>query len=418
MTIETANPPKSITTSKIDNDNIENVSTHSISSSGSNSSTSPVPTSPRAPLNKSKSLKGKEKQGLMTSIRRSSSVKKLTGKLNSFRSKPMSKGNIEKLKRKVRKNKKSEDKPESATSESLPQSVKTIDVGSPTQPSSANNEEESTKFDEETCFNVEFDLPAGMEGPDETVAAAGFTTKENTTTIVLLLLDGRRFELLQLEMNPETAIIQDILDQIPVEATDKALRGQTYVGVCERNGVSLDKKKFIKDYFPSDFSMYYIAMAIPQIMTREEVVKFSKPIFSDTSISTMFKGSKQEGISTVKPVPKTEDSTVPAPKSEKNTITAPKSEEAASSVPRTEETVTVLPKTEETITTVPNTEETAADDVPTTKENVGTTPKIKETTEDVPQAAMRGKKQDSFSKVKDKLFGKKTDEKKKRKEGT
>lgn len=99
----------------------------------------------------------------------------------------------------------------------------------------------------------------------------------------------------------------------------------------------------------------------------------------------------------------------------KTTITAPKSEEAASSVPRTEETVTVLPKTEETITTVPNTEETAADDVPTTKENVGTTPKIKETTEDVPQAAMRGKKQDSFSKVKDKLFGKKTDEKKKEK---
>jgi len=311
-----------------------------------------VPTSspPTQSLNKSKSYKSKDQKpkGLMSSIRRSSSVKKLTEKYGSLKSKAVSKGIIQKSKKKVRKSNVSE------TSVDSPVSVKDIDAGNKSQAFTPVNEEASSKYEEETCFNVEFDsLPAGMEAPMDGLSTAGASMKEDATTIVLLLLDGRRFELLQLEMNPKTAVVQDILNQIPIESTDKALRNQSYVGVCDRNGIELDAKKLVGDYYPLDPDVYYVAMALPEVMSREEVVKFSKPIFSDTNISTMFKGKKTEGTSTQQSVSMSEEETVTAPVSKEEEIVASPEEIAASP----EENVTEKPSSgsEETTVTVKQT---------------------------------------------------------------
>lgn len=275
------------------------------SSGGTNTtSTSAVKSSqpPTSSLSKSKSYKQKDEKpkGLISSLRRSSSVQKMTEKYGSLKSKAVSKGKgiIQMSKKKVKK---------ADALVASPVAVKDIEAESKGRGVTPTNEEGSSKYEEETCFNVEFDtLPPGMEAPVDSYSTAGVSVKEDAITIVLLLLDGRRFELLQLEMNPSTATVQDILNQIPLESTDKALRVQTYNGVCDRDGVELDQKKLVGDYYPLDRSVYYVAMAIPAVMSREEVVKFSKPIFSDTNISTMFKGSKKEGAST-QPVSKPEE---------------------------------------------------------------------------------------------------------------
>jgi len=413
MTVDSTPPPTNttISTSQTDND----VSVVSASSSGANSYASPVPASPGGPLSKSKSFKTKEaKRGLMSSLRRSSSVKKMADTYGSIKSKAVSKGFIQKSHRKVPK--KSESKPKIHTSIAAPISVKEVDVGEQSQAANSVNEECGSKFDEETYFNVEFDsLPAGMEAPMDTATTTGASVKENATTIVLLLLDGRRFELLQLEMNPKTASIEDILNQIPMESTDKTLRDQKYVAVCDANGAELEVELLVGDYFPSDLNVYYVAMAIPDTMTREEVVKFSKPIFSSTNISTMFKGSKKEGNSTTQTVPKTEETTdTAASKTEETTDTAaPKTKEATdTAAPKTNETTDTAASTiKVTTATVPKTKETAAA-VPAIKETNNAAPKEKETTDTaaVPQAAKKIKKELSF---KNKIFGKKTEEKNK-----
>lgn len=307
----------------------------------SNDGTPAVPTSspPTPPLNKSKSYKSKDPKprGLMSSIRRSSSVKKLTQKYGALKSKAVSKGIIQKSKQKVRKQ-------GSETSVGSPVSVIHVDTGDNSQVFTPVNEDSSSKYEEETCFNVEFDaLPAGMEAPVDNLSFAGASMKEDATTIVLLLLDGRRFELLQLEMDPKTAVVQDILNQIPIESTDKTLRNQTYIGVCDRNGVELDAKKLVDYYYPLNTNVYYVAMAIPEVMAREEVVKFSNPIFNDTNISTMFKGNKEEGTSSQQPEEETTidlkaDTKELASKAEEETATVPKETSTQKTVSKTKET--------------------------------------------------------------------------------
>lgn len=246
------------------------------SSSASNATPAPLPSTPPAPRSKSiKALKDQTPKSIISSIRRSSSVKKVTEKYGSLKAHAVSKGIIQKSKKKVKK-------------KTISEAETSTDSHVGDKDTTPVNEEASSKYEEETYFNVEFDsLPAGMEAPVDNVSTAGTSMKEDATTIVLLLLDGRRFELLQLEMSPTTAVVQDILNQIPIESTDKALRNQTYNSVCDRNGVELDRKKLVADYYPFNREFYYVAMAIPDSMSREEVLKFSKPIFSDTNISTM-----------------------------------------------------------------------------------------------------------------------------------
>merc|ERR1711957_1110792 len=68
--------------------------------------------------------------------------------------------------------------------------------------------------------------------------------------IVVLLMDpeSRRFELLQLEFDTTKATVADILQQIPISATEESLRTQKFDSVCDTNGLEYDHDKPLSDY--------------------------------------------------------------------------------------------------------------------------------------------------------------------------
>ena len=53
----------------------------------------------------------------------------------------------------------------------------------------------------------------------------------------------RRFELLQLEFDTNKASVADILQQIPISATEESLRTQTFDCVCDTDGKEYDQDK-------------------------------------------------------------------------------------------------------------------------------------------------------------------------------
>merc|ERR1712238_591081 len=61
---------------------------------------------------------------------------------------------------------------------------------------------------------------------------------KNTIQVILLLMDpkSRRFELLQLEFDEDKSLVEDIITQIPLSATEDVLRAKNYTTICDRSG--------------------------------------------------------------------------------------------------------------------------------------------------------------------------------------
>lgn len=98
-----------------------------------------------------------------------------------------------------------------------------------------------------------------------------------TLKAVLLLLDPatRRFELLQLEFDYRTARVADLLAQIPVSATEEALRNGTYTGLVGPDGVAYSPSQWLSECWGPPNQ---VVVALPESLTVEECVCMARPI--------------------------------------------------------------------------------------------------------------------------------------------
>jgi hypothetical protein len=107
--------------------------------------------------------------------------------------------------------------------------------------------------------------------------------------VVLLLMDPvtRRFELLQLEFDSSTAIVKDVLAQIPFSVTEDALKKQVYQGIADRHGSELILSLQLSAFCTGS----EIFLAIPEGMLAKECARLSRPIFSNEEVISMVSGT-------------------------------------------------------------------------------------------------------------------------------
>uniref|UniRef100_A0A7S4QYB4 Uncharacterized protein n=1 Tax=Ditylum brightwellii TaxID=49249 RepID=A0A7S4QYB4_9STRA len=100
--------------------------------------------------------------------------------------------------------------------------------------------------------------------------------------LILLLLDpsSRRFELLQLEFDASRAHVIDVLNQIPLTATEDTLRNKQYRGLCNRAGTEMFKDGLLSECNIEDG----VLVAIPRGLTSQESAKLASPILGDPKV--------------------------------------------------------------------------------------------------------------------------------------
>jgi len=149
--------------------------------------------------------------------------------------------------------------------------------------------------------------PAAPTLEEETVYGADFDTAAPTTAkspkdasppqaaaplhIILLLMDPktRRFELLQLEFDTAKATVSDILQQIPISATEESLRTQKFDCICNTEGVEYDQDKSLSDYV--DGTAVVIAVPKTDLNGAENAAKMAKPILKDPKVEEMLESA-------------------------------------------------------------------------------------------------------------------------------
>mmetsp|Transcript_40160 Transcript_40160/g.58714 ORF Transcript_40160/g.58714 Transcript_40160/m.58714 type:complete len:423 (-) Transcript_40160:456-1724(-) len=104
--------------------------------------------------------------------------------------------------------------------------------------------------------------------------------------LILLLLDpsSRRFELLQLEFDASRAHVIDVLNQIPLTATEDTLRNKQYRGLCNRAGTEMFKDGLLSECNIEDG----VLVAIPRGLTSQESAKLASPILGDPKVLATF----------------------------------------------------------------------------------------------------------------------------------
>jgi len=222
-----------------------------------------------------------ERKGLLNSTRKKSS--------RSFRGLVTGKSKRDKKKAK-----------EEAASQSQKEDVPASPLSVPetkTKPTISSEVELSAKpiVDDETVYGAEFD--------DASRAAATVTsdtlTKESESepvgdpiAIVLLLMDPktRRFELLQLEFDTTKATVSDILQQIPISATEESLRTQSFEIVCDVEGLEYDHDKRLSNYLDDNA----VIITVPKSNHpngSEHAAKMAKPILRDPKVQEMLRSA-------------------------------------------------------------------------------------------------------------------------------
>jgi len=185
--------------------------------------------------------------------------------------------------------------------------------------------------EEETVYGAEVETVKPVENETTTDEPVVSPKSEKETTepqappgepihIILLLMDPqtRRFELLQLEFDTNKACVADILQQIPISATEESLRTQTFDCVCDTDGKEYDQDKPISEYVDGTA----IVIAVPKTASNgaESVAKMAKPILLDPKVEEMLTSAgvtvSKEGTNTTKP---TEEVTPEASTIEKST---------------------------------------------------------------------------------------------------
>jgi hypothetical protein len=111
------------------------------------------------------------------------------------------------------------------------------------------------------------------------------STQNAALQVILLLMDPvtRRFELLQLEFDSNTAIVKDVLAQIPHSVTEDALRNQAYKGISDRYGTELILSLRLAEFCQGT----EVLVAIPDGMPTKECARLARPILCDENVIAM-----------------------------------------------------------------------------------------------------------------------------------
>lgn len=110
-------------------------------------------------------------------------------------------------------------------------------------------------------------------------------TAENVQVILLLMaINSRRFELLQLEFDPNKANVGDVLAQVSAAATEDELRSQKYIGICSTNGTELHSELLLNSVVHSENE---VMIALPEGATAFSCTKLAAPILNDPKVRSL-----------------------------------------------------------------------------------------------------------------------------------
>jgi len=176
--------------------------------------------------------------------------------------------------------------------------------------------------EEETVYGAEFDEAsrAAATVTSETVQESESEPVGDPIAIVLLLMDPktRRFELLQLEFDTTKATVSDILQQIPISATEESLRTQSFEIVCDIEGLEYDHDKSLSHYLDDNA----VIITVPKSNHAngpEHAAKMARPILRDPKVQEMLKSAgvnlptPQAAEEIVKEVPAPSEEAPPTP---------------------------------------------------------------------------------------------------------
>lgn len=114
------------------------------------------------------------------------------------------------------------------------------------------------------------------------------TTSDPFAT-VLLLMDptSRRFELLQLEFDTKNGTVADILQQIPIAATEECLRTQSFKCVYDMDGNEYDDNKPLFECVNGT----PVVITVPNTYTKGALhaANMAKPILSEPKVQDMLR---------------------------------------------------------------------------------------------------------------------------------
>jgi len=111
------------------------------------------------------------------------------------------------------------------------------------------------------------------------------TKVENVQVILLLMaFTSRRFELLQLEFDPNKALVSDILAQVSTSATEEELRSQNYVGICNIAGSEFPAELLLRNVVQKENE---VMLAISEGVTAPACAKLAAPILNDSKVRAM-----------------------------------------------------------------------------------------------------------------------------------
>mmetsp|Transcript_23302 Transcript_23302/g.35953 ORF Transcript_23302/g.35953 Transcript_23302/m.35953 type:complete len:456 (-) Transcript_23302:467-1834(-) len=171
-----------------------------------------------------------------------------------------------------------------------------------------HNKEATTNGEDE---DGELDLSSGATNAQQLVPVPEVTkpsvaTGVKTSQILLLIMDpaSRRFEVLQLDLDMEQAIVSDLLHQISESATDSVLQNVAYCGVCRPySDTSLDASSWLQASGIQDDD---VLIAIPRGMDLNRVHTLAEPILIDPHVASVLKlpspppaikGDKEKSVS-------------------------------------------------------------------------------------------------------------------------
>jgi hypothetical protein len=141
--------------------------------------------------------------------------------------------------------------------------------------------------------NAKCSSPAALSSP-KTCASTPSPDKPKSTQqvraetvhVILLLLsvNSRRFELLQLEFDPNIVRVSDLIASVSASASDEELRNQKYIGICRADGTELPMELLLKDGVKTENE---VMVAVPEGATAFSCTKLAAPILNDPKVRFM-----------------------------------------------------------------------------------------------------------------------------------
>lgn len=147
--------------------------------------------------------------------------------------------------------------------------------------------------DESTVYSVAFDATSKVSSGSSMIETQK-TPLGDPIHVILLLMDPktRRFELLQLEFDSNTAKVDDVFSQIAISATEPTLRTQKYESLCNLVGEELKSGLELAEYI--DTAGIVIAVPATSEEDSQSIAKMATPILSNPKVHTMLSSSGLE----------------------------------------------------------------------------------------------------------------------------